>query len=60
MQRLLVVSGVSGQPVGPILKGQAFKGKGQAIKEFFDSLTLEYVADGLSRTITNKLPISTA
>jgi hypothetical protein len=52
-QLLLVVSDVSGQPVGSILKGQAFKGKGQAVKEFFDSLTLEYEADGLSRPITN-------
>jgi hypothetical protein len=44
---------VSGQPVGPVLKGQTFKGKCQAVKEFFDSLTLEYGADGLSRPFTN-------
>jgi hypothetical protein len=52
MQRLLVVTYVSGQPVGPVFKGRAFSGKGQAVKEFFASLTLEYGADGLSRPIT--------
>jgi hypothetical protein len=50
---LLFVTDVSGQPIGPVFKSQAFKRKGQEVTEFFDSLTLEYGTDRLSRNITN-------
>jgi len=43
---LLFVTDVSGQPIGPIFKGQA-------VTECFESLALEYGADRLSRNITN-------
>jgi hypothetical protein len=41
MQHLLVVTDFSGQTFGSVFKDKIFKWKGQAVRELFESLTLE-------------------